>query len=318
MKNLTVLCVSVSPGLDRQMRLPVLSVGEVNRALQAVPLPGGKAAHVAMALKALGANPVWIGFLGGAIGKDVAAGLQALGIDTVEVRTEASTRVNLEIIEDSGRITEILEPGAPPSATEQSEMLRTIREGLSSRWNDALVAFSGSLPSGTDPHFYVALVDSAKSAGSSVFLDTSGKSLEAALGAHPDFVKPNRKEAESVLESHLPSLEEVTGGTSRLIRRGAHSAAITLGIDGIVWREASGDLWSARPPKLNAITTVGCGDAMFAGFAFAALQGWTGERALRFATACAAANCLAQFEGRISFQDVSSLMPQIEVLKLNP
>jgi tagatose 6-phosphate kinase len=67
---------------------------------------------------------------------------------------------------------------------------------------------------------------------------------------------------------------------------------------------------------LRAITTVGCGDTMFAGFAFAALQGWTGERALRFATACGAANCLAQFEGRICLTDVSLLIPQIEIRPL--
>jgi 1-phosphofructokinase family hexose kinase len=316
MTNSTVICMSVSPGLDRQLRLGVLSVGEVNRAFKAVPLPGGKSAHVAMALNALGANPVWVGFLGGAIGEEVAAGLRTLGIETVGVKTQVPTRVNLEIIEDSGRITEILEPGAPPSAAEQLEMLHTLEEGLRSRWKGALVAFSGSLPAGTDPSFYVSLIKSANNAGSLVFLDTSGESLQAGIGAHPDFVKPNRKEAEPFLESRLESLEEIAKGTMQLIERGARSAAITLGADGIVWRETSGEVWLAKPPGLRALTTVGCGDTMFAGFAFAALQGWTGERALRFATACGAANCVAQFEGRICLTDVSLLIPQIEIRPL--
>lgn len=309
----TVLCVSVSPGLDRQLRLPIFSVGEVNRAVYALPLPGGKAAHVAMALKALGANPVWIGFLGGAIGTEVATGLRALGIETVEIKTKASTRVNLEIIEDSGRITEILEPGTPPSAAEQSQMLRTISDGLASNWKDALVSFSGSLPAGTDPAFYVSLVQAAKTAGSIVFLDTSGKSLQSAITARPDFVKPNRDEAKPFLDAASGGVAEFIQGTKHLIERGARSAAITLGTDGMVWREADGDVWTAKPPQLKAITTVGCGDTTLAGFAFAALQGWTGERALRFAAACGAANCLAPFEGRISVTDVSSLLPQIEI-----
>lgn len=316
MRNRTVVCVSVSPGLDRQLRLTTLTVGEVNRALRALPLPGGKAAHVAMALKALGANPVWIGFLGGAIGEEVGSGLRALGIETVEIRTGAPTRVNLEIIEDSGRITEILEPGSPPSVAEQTNMLDTLIAGLRAPWKGALVAFSGSLPSGTDPGFYASLIESAKNAGSVVFLDTSGKSLEAGILAHPDFVKPNRKEAEPLLESRLGSFDDAAKGTAQLIERGARSAAITLGADGVLWREANGSLWAAKPPRLQAVTTVGCGDTMFAGFAFAALEGWAGERALRFATACAAANCLAEFEGRIRMADVSSLLPQIEVSSL--
>lgn len=316
-RNLNVICVSVSPGLDRQLRMPVLTPGEVNRALQAVALPGGKAAHVAMALKALGANPVWMGFLGGATGKDVSRGLQALGIETIEIPTQAPTRVNLEIIEDSGRITEILEPGTPPSSEEQDEMLHELAEGISSRWKRPLAAFSGSLPPGTDPNFYVSLIETAKRARSTVFLDTSGKSLEATIGAHPDFVKPNRKEAQPYFLSGTSSLSDVKDGTGRLVAHGAKSAAITLGADGIVWREANGNVWTAKPPRLNAITTVGCGDVTLAGFAFAKLQGWTGERALRFATACGAANCLAEFEGRISAQDVQALIPQVEVQALS-
>lgn len=315
-QNSTVLCVSVSPGLDRQLRLPAFSVGDVNRAIHAVPLPGGKAAHVAMALKALGANPIWIGFLGGAIGTEVAAGLRALGIETFEIETSASTRVNLEIIEDSGRITEILEPGSPPSAGEQSEMLRTLSDGLASHWKGALVSFSGSLPAGTDPSFYVSLIEAAKNSGTSVFLDTSGQSLQAGITAHPDFVKPNRDEAKPFLNAASGGAADFIRGTKHLIERGARSAAITLGADGMIWREANGDLWTAKPPRLKAITTVGCGDATLAGFAFAALQGWTGERGLRFAAACGAANCLAQFEGRISIADVSALLPQIEVRHL--
>ena len=80
---------------------------------------------------------------------------------------------------------------------------------------------------------------------------------------------------------------------------GAQSAAITLGAEGLVWVESKdGPAWFAQPPRLKAISTVGCGDTTLAGFAYAAMRGLTGEEALRFATACGAANCLAEFEGR--------------------
>lgn len=294
--------------------MPDLLLGEVNRATRALPLPGGKAAHVALSARALGARPFWIGFLGGAIGKECSAELQKLGVETVAIQTKSSTRVNLEIIEDSGRITEILEPGKAPDAAEQSEMLRVFSEGLDSSWKGALVALSGSLPPDADPAFYTSLIRAAQRAGSKVFVDTSGEALRACLHARPDFVKPNRSEAELLLGRKLIDTPTVKRAAEELLRLGAQSCAITLGAQGVLWASADGGrAWLAKPPHLKAISTVGSGDATLAGFACATLNGWHGEDALRFATACGAANCLAEFEGRISLSDVHSLMAKIEI-----
>lgn len=314
MKNGIVLCVSANPALDRQVRVPDLLLGEVNRATRALPLPGGKAAHVALSARALGTRSIWIGFLGGAIGKECAAELQKLGVEIVAIQTKSSTRVNLEIIEDSGRITEILDPGVAPDATEQSEMLRLFSEGLASSWKGALVAISGSLPPGADPSLYTSLIEAAHRAGSKVLVDTSGEALRASLHARPDFVKPNSREAELLLDRKLTDAQSVRKAADELLRLGAQSCAITLGAKGVLWASADGGpVWLAKPPHLKAISTVGSGDATLAGFACATLNGWHGEDALRFATACGAANCLAEFEGRISLSDVHSLMPKIEI-----
>lgn len=314
MESGIVLCVSANPALDRQVRVPDLLLGEVNRATRALPLPGGKAAHVALSTRALGAKPIWIGFLGGAIGKECATELQKLGVETAAIQTKSSTRVNLEIIEDSGRITEILEPGATPDAAEQSEMLRVFSEGLDSSWKGALIAISGSLPAGASPALYTSLIEAAHHAGSRVLLDTSGEAFRASLHARPDFVKPNRSEAELLLGRKLTDTRSVEEAAHDLLRLGAQSCAITLGAQGVLWASSdSGPVWLAKPPHLKAISTVACGDATLAGFACATLNGWLGEDALRFATACGAANCLAEFEGRISLSDVHSLMAKIEI-----
>jgi 1-phosphofructokinase family hexose kinase len=309
-----LLCVSANPGLDRQLRLPVLVAGEVNRAFQSVALPGGKAAHVALAARALGVRAVWVGFLGGAIGDQCAAELANLGVEVAAIRTKSSTRVNLEIIEDSGCVTEVLEPGTSPEPSEQAEMLRIVVEGLSSPWRGALVAISGSLPKGLDSAFYVSLIDLAHGAGSRVFVDTSGETLRASIRARPELVKPNRRELESLFGEPLNDVHAANDATRRLLEDGAHSSAVTLGPEGIVWREErGGPVWFAKPPRLKPVSSVGSGDATLAGFACAALNGWRGEDALRFATACGTANCLAEFEGRISLSDVQSLIPRIEI-----
>lgn len=314
-----IVCISCNPALDRRLRVHSLVPGDVLRAQSSVALPGGKAAHVAMAASALGAHSIWTGFLGGAIGEDVAAGLQKLAIEVVPIHSERSTRVNLELIEDSGRVSEVLEPGGDPGSASRAEMLHLCTQGLRDRWKGALVAISGGLPPDFTADFYALLIDAAQAVGSKVFLDTSGDALQAGLEAKPDFVKPNRKEVEALLGRPVRDAEEALGAAHELVRRGARSAAVTMGAEGLVWLESEGGpAWSGRPPRLNPVSSVGCGDATLAGFAFALLQGFTDEKTLRLAVACGAANCLAEFGGRISADDVQSLIPQVELRRLPP
>ncbi len=76
----TIVCVSANPAMDRRLRVTSLTVGAINRAAIAQGFAGGKAAHVAMAARALQAQPVWVGFLGGAIGQECARQMKCLGI----------------------------------------------------------------------------------------------------------------------------------------------------------------------------------------------------------------------------------------------
>ena len=317
MPDSTIVCVSANPAMDRRLRVGSLAMGEVNRAESAHGFAGGKAAHVAMAGRALAAKAVWIGFLGGPIGEDCARQMQDLGIQVVSIHTAASTRVNLEIIEDSGRVTEVLEPGIAPSAAEKDDFSQKCISGFRQDWEGTILVISGSLPAGLGPDFYVSLIEAAREAGAKVFIDTSGDALRESSAANPDFVKTNRAEAESLVGGPLKSTEEIVRAAGEIIQRGSASAAITLGKDGLIWFERkNGPVWMARPPRMNVISTVGCGDSTLGGFACAAAQGLAGEEALRLAAACGAANCVAPAPGRIELTIVQSLIPQIEVQQL--
>jgi 1-phosphofructokinase family hexose kinase len=314
MLDATIICVSANPAMDRRLRVARLSIGEINRAASAQGFAGGKAAHVAMAAHAMAAKAVWIGFLGGPVGQECARQMKHLGIQVVAIPTEAETRVNLEIIEESGNVTEILEPGGKPIAEERDEFLRVSVERIRNEPNSALMVISGSLPAGLGPEFYVSLIGAARAAGARVFVDTSGDALRESWNASPDFVKTNRAEAEALLGRPVKTRHEAVHAAMAIIENGAGSAAITLGAEGFVWVESkNGPVWTARPPRLEVISTVGCGDATLGGFACAAARGIVGEEALRLAAACGAANCLAAAPGRIDLATVESLIPQIEV-----
>jgi len=309
--------VSANPAMDRRLRVTSLTVGAINRAAIAQGFAGGKAAHVAMAARALQAQPVWVGFLGGAIGQECALQLKCLGIAVVAIPTESSTRVNLEIIDESGQVTEILEPGAEPTAHERDEFLRACVRGLREEWQPAVLVVSGSLPAGIGADFYVSLIAAARAAGARVFVDTSGEALRASSNGRPEFVKVNRAEAQTLVGRPLTTIQDLTVAAGEIMEHGTASVAITLGREGLIWIERkNGPVWRARPPHINVISAVGSGDATLGGFAYAAIQGLAGEEALRLAVACGAANCVAPAPGRIELATVRALVPQIEVEQL--
>lgn len=225
--------------------------------------------------------------------------------------------MNLELLENSGRITEVLEPGEPLDKTEMRDMMKTLATNLRRQWRGAVVVISGSLPLGVPPKFYAFLIAACQKAGSQVFLDTSGDALRASLASGPTFVKPNRREAEEFLGRKLQGQAAILKATRELVDRGAKSAAISLGSRGLAWIERENvQAWFACPPRLKPISTVGSGDATVAGFAVATAKQMSGEAAIRLAVACGAASCLAEFPAAISSGDVRALLRRIDVRRI--
>jgi 1-phosphofructokinase family hexose kinase len=305
------ICVSLNPAIDKRLTLPSLIPGRVLRVQEVRSFPGGKSTHVAMVLHTLGEAPQWIGPCGAATGSALVTGLAGLGIAAHPCPTQQPTRTNLEIIEDGGRVTEILEPGCAPSAAELDQMEnacgRLFRQG-----REASVIFSGSLPGGAPSDLYARLIALANELGCRTFLDTSGEPLRLALAALPHFVKPNRDEAAQLLGTAIDSVPAAAAAVRKLVHLGARSAAISLGADGLIYcpGEASAILF-APAISLQPISMVGCGDAALAGFARAVASDGSSSDTLRLAAACGAANCLAESPGAAKREDIERFRGQV-------
>jgi 1-phosphofructokinase family hexose kinase len=311
-------CVSVNPAIDKRMHIARLTPGEVNRASEVRAEPGGKAAHVAMVLRTLGADPLWIGFAGGSTGEQLLTGLRDLEIRVQPVMVNAETRVNLEIIDREGGVTEILEPGSAIAEKEWERFVATCEESWCERESHGTVIGSGSLPPEADPSFYRRLTELAHQHGHKMCLDTSGEPMRLALAVGPDFVKPNREEAELLVGESIQDYKSAQKAALRLVQLGAKSAVVSLGGQGFVWQVAAGqDAYYAQPVNVKAKSTVGCGDATMAAFAYAMAAQLDMENTLRLAAACGAANCLADAPGRLREADVRKLETKVRIKKLD-
>jgi 1-phosphofructokinase family hexose kinase len=313
------ICVSPNPAIDKRLTLPLLVPGQVSRARTALALPGGKSAHVAMVLRTLGAAPLWIGLTGGATGSELLAGLSALGIHTHPSPMAQPTRTNLEIAEDNGRFTEILEPGATPSVAELNVFEKSCETLFARGGDEATIVFSGSLPAGVASDLYARLIALSHQFHCRAFLDASGDALRLALAAKPQFVKPNRDEAACLFGTSIDSLPAASRILQKLLSLGARSAALSLGAEGLLFCSAENAQALFAPAlSLPVRSTVGCGDSALAGFAHAFASNSSPEDAIRLAAACAAANCLADSPGAARLADIQRLRSQIRVRALPP
>jgi 1-phosphofructokinase family hexose kinase len=311
------VCVSANPAIDKRARATKLQPGAVNRLREVVPEPGGKAAHVALGLAALGESPLWIGFAGAANGRELVAGLNAEGIETRCVEMQSPTRVNLAILDEAGVVTEVLEPGGAVSESEVRLFLETCNSAFAAAGGNAQVIFSGSLPPGAPQDFYSQLICAARSAGCKTFLDTSGTALELGLQSRPDVAKPNKEEAELLTGKAITGINDAQTMLQQILTRGAGGVALSLGRDGLLWCPGKNQpIYWARTRVVEARSAVGSGDATLAGLAEATAQGFTTDEAAKFAAACGAANCLAASPGRIRQSDVQELMKATLVEKL--
>ncbi|NEK47547.1 1-phosphofructokinase, partial [Rhizobium leguminosarum] len=131
---------------------------------------------------------------------------------------------------------------------------------------------SGSVPAGVPASIYATLTERLRAKGAVVAVDTSGAPLRHAVAAKPDFVKPNARELEELVERPLRNAGEIARAARELHATGIGLVVVSLGADGALFVSDDG-AWRALPPPVEVASTVGAGDALLAGVLAARLDG---------------------------------------------
>jgi 1-phosphofructokinase len=279
-----IATVTLSPALDLTVRLPVLAVGELNRAGPAELRPAGKGVNVSVMLAVLGEASLASGLLGEGDLAAFGAFLRPFGITPDFVSIPGRCRINVKLVETAARQVTDINPAGPEASVAALEALGDRLAQHAPR----IAVLAGSLPPGLPPGAWAELMTMLAASGTQVLLDSSGPAFEAALAAKPALVKPNRAELAAWLGRDLPDRAALVEGARQLQAQGIDRVVVSDGGAGAVFVLPDATLW-ATPPKVTLTTTVGAGDAMVAGLAAAIARGLDAEATARLATGCAAA-----------------------------
>lgn len=308
-----ILCVTPNPAVDRTLIVDRLALGEIHRVGESIVAAGGKGLNVARVLRTLGVEVRCAGFLGGHSGRLVADLAAAEGFSGDWTWIAGETRTCVIVVEPSHRDATVINEPGPPVA--QADWGRLADQVLRAAAGAAMVCLSGSLPPGSAPADYAALLGRLRDFGRPVWVDTSGPALAAALGVGGVGVKVNGHEAGAVLGAPVGGVADALAAARELHARTGAPVVLTLGGQGALLASADG-CWHAQPPPIEVVSTVGSGDATLAGLAHALVGGAAAPNALAQAAAAGSANACSAGGGRLDPALVQDLVGRTVVRQL--
>ena len=312
-----IITVTLNAAIDKSLSVPRFRLGRRHRADGQTTLPGGKGVNVARTLKTLGQPVIATGFAGGATGTSIVEALTEESILNDFVRIKDESRTNTAVLDPTnGEQTEINEKGPEVTAHELElfyDKLMYLARGA------AIVIFAGSLPRGVPPDFYAGLVKELRKLGLVTVVDTDGDPLRHAVRASPNVISPNVLEAEELVGHEFNDDEDRVLAVREMVQLGAREAIMTVP-DGCFasvgpdHNEAM--LYRVQIPPLEAVATVGAGDAFLAGYIAARYEDKPAGECLRFGVACGAESVNRLGAGLVEPDAVQKLMARIEVRHL--
>lgn len=287
-----IFSVTLNPAIDFTLYVDGLKPHDTNRVRRREVDAGGKGLNLSRVAVELGAESVASGFIGGGPGGFIRQVLDRQGVRHDFVETEGETRTNFSVEDGSGKPPTTF--NAKGVAVTEAEW-KAVRE-KNKHWTKeaSWTALGGSLPPGVPTEAWRVLGEVAKLNRSLLLIDADGEPMRHAVEAAPDLVKPNKNEAERLLDRSLPdrsSIEQAAQDLVHLLKvKGAESpiAIISMGSSGAVLAGRD-ELLFAPAVEVEAKSTIGSGDSLLGGFLCALEKGEDLATALKWGSAAGAA-----------------------------
>lgn len=306
-----ILSVCPNPSIDTYAWLENLKPGHSNRITKLEEFPGGKATHIAMALQELGQKNTLMANWAGNTGQWIQQQLDLRGINISGISIEGQNRKCYTFRSNNPTFanTELLEPGPVFNSDHWNEFKTAFEKEIK---DHELICLSGSWPKGAPKTATKNLIDCVNKAGKKIIIDCSGDQLKESISESFFGIHLNEHEASELLGTD--SIEQII----EKLKEKVELIAITKGAEGL-WLYYMGELYHSNVSLEKVISTVGAGDCLTAGIAYAVHNNFSSEQIAAYGASCGAANCLHEELGELQKETVEELLKKVVVknIKLN-
>ena len=260
-----ILTLTINPAVDRTISVDRLVFEDRAYILSRSDAAGGRGINASRVLHSFGAKTLAIVTSGGPNGKRYEKLLTKWSFPINVVPIQHDIRVNLTITDRQGLTIKLNEQGPLITSEELGRVEKAVEGALeSASW----LMLCGSIPPGVSPDFYTKLIHKARERNVKTLLDTDGDALLHGVEAGPTVVTPNQPEAERLLNRALITRAHFMEAAVRIKAMGAESVLLSLGSRGVVAIDEN-QLLEALPPRIEAVSPLGAGDALAAAFVWA-------------------------------------------------
>lgn len=283
-----ILTLTINPAIDRTMTVDKLVFEDRGYILGRSEAAGGRGVNASQVVHEFGGKTLALLTSGGEVGKRMEELLAKMSFPYEAVRVKNDGRVNLTISDQQGLTAKLNEHGATLSEKE----VQAVRELVEARLKKASwLMLCGSLQPGVPTAIYADLIELAKKHHVKTLLDADGDALLRALEAKPTVITPNQPEAERLLGRAILTRTQSLEAVRRLHDMGPDTAILSMGSRGALACNNDGT-WEALPPRVEALSPIGAGDAMAAAFVWAIEKKKNFPEALRWAVATGTATAI--------------------------
>lgn len=280
-----IYTITLNPAFDIHADIDTLNLHLENLAKITSREAGGKGVNISRALKSFGVENTAVITLGKENAEQFKKELD--GMTCLFLEKKGRIRENLTIHESSGKETRISFSGF---SLDESVLYEV--EKLISADEDTIITFTGRVSSGISTEAVMAFLKKLKEKGTKIVLDSKSFSLADTLELCPWLIKPNGEEIEELLGSKITSAPEAAKKAAIFAEAGIENVMVSLGEKGALLL-SGGKTYTAVPPEIRAVSTVGAGDSMVAGFIAAYISGKDKTECLKTAVAFGTAACLS-------------------------
>jgi 1-phosphofructokinase family hexose kinase len=304
-----ILTVTINPSVDRNIEVDRLVFEDRAYILSRSDSAGGRGMNASRVLHSFGAKTLAIVTSGGVNGPRLEKLAAKSGFPVKVVPIHNEIRVNLTITDKQGLAIRLNERGPKITPEELSRVEKAVAHRLdSASW----LMLCGSIPPGVSGDFYTKLIRMARERKVKTLLDTDGDALLHGIEAGPTIVSPNQPEAERLLNRALITRAQFLEAATRIKAMGAQAVILSLGGRGVVAVNEH-QLLEVIPPRTDAVSPLGAGDALAAAYVWAATRKKDFADCVRWAVAAGTASAMQPGLEFANLEQAKEVFKSVEV-----
>lgn len=270
---------------------------------------GGKGVNISRALSSANvANTAVI-----VVGTDNAAAyrqkLSQAHLSVIEIERPGSIRENITVHCDDAPETRISFTGFTAEDRILDEIFAQIRPD-----GDTILTMTGRIANGMTIEKVKDFLKKAAAFGAKIVVDSRSFGLSDLAEVKPWLIKPNQEEISAYCGEPVEDMTTALRKAKELSRLGIENTLVSMGDLGALLVTGE-QVFCAKAPKVQAVSTIGAGDSTIAGFLAATVRGENSEGRLATAVAFGSAACLTPGTQPPMKETVCRLLPLIQVWK---